>query len=76
MRDQVQSVVGIRRREIDGRRGDLISEGEDRQGRFDCAGSAQQMARHRLRRADGNAARMPAEHVFDGCGFGAIAERC
>jgi len=33
------------------------------------------MAGHRLRRADGKAARMPAEHVFDGRGFGAIAER-
>src|SRR5258705_13886286 len=34
------------------------------------------MSGHRLRRADGKAVRLPAEHVFEGRGFGAITERC
>ena len=75
MRHQIEVDVGIRLIEVDRRRRDLVAQGKDREPGLERTGTAEEMAGHRLGRADRQARRLLAEDPLDRPRFRLVAER-
>ena len=60
---------------IDGWQHDSVLHRQHRKNRLDSSGPSQEMARHRLRRTDGNLVGLLAEGALDRNGFQLVVER-
>ena len=75
VRHVVEIALGVGRLVVDRRRDDARLDRHRRDGGFQAAGGAEEVAGHRLRRADGDLVGVLAEHALDGDRLGLVADR-
>src|SRR5215472_15324209 len=69
----VQVALRVRMLVVNGRRDDLVAQGESEDTGLQSPGPSQQVTRHGLRRTHGQFVRMFTEGLFDGEGLNPVA---
>ena len=72
----IQVALGILILDIDGRRNDLIEQGEHAHHELDTSGGTQQVPQLALRAGDAEFFGVGFEHAFHGDSFCLVAQRC